>query len=323
MLTIYAFTKKKGLQKIKDSELDKTLKSKANVWIDMTQPTEKDLKSLSKYVNLHPITIEDILELTSQIKYESFQEYTFVVFRGIRGIKEDEISTFPLHLILSDKLLITAKNEADDIIGRVKANESRLSYLLSQGADFLFHHILDLGVDNYIPYAKHISSSVEKLGDEITISQIRPNFDDLFDNKRVAVRLRNYVIQMIDMLARLNSPSQNFLRPNVKIYFRDILDHAMRLNTSLKEANDEAITILNEHIALSSSKMNDIILVLTIFSAIMLPLTFITGLYGMNVNLPFAESRYSFFMIIGILVLIIMLMLMFFSRRRWLKGLFS
>jgi len=309
--TIYSF--RKALKKL---NIEKYTKN-GSTWIDLQQPTKAELTFLKNQIKLHPITLEDIQSISTPVKYESFDDYHFIVFKGIKKVHRHSVDACRIYFIITKDLLITVHDLLIDSIENQKNDEKKLSDLLNKGTDYLLHNLLDMEVDNYFPFVKKLEKEIDKLDDLISHDPEHKNFDELFDKKSIMQSIRRSLTSLTEIFAKILR-SEKYVRPEVLVYFRDVYDHIIRLDQSLLRSRDQISSTVSEHLAVSSTRMNDIIKILTMITTLLMPLSLITGLYGMNVPLP-GQGNTSALIVIFIVMLIISIsMLIFFRKKKWI-----
>ncbi len=281
----------------------------------------EQMKKFRDFIKLHPVTIEDLKgkEEKTRIKYESFDYYTFVVYTGIKKIAKDEIETYTIYFLVGKNFIITVHDEKNDIIERLKNSRKKLELLLSKGVDYVFHHIIDQEVDLFYPIVESLEKDIDEADNKILKEHEKKELDVLFDKKIINNELMSIVAPTGHMILRIIKPDNDFITEGSMIYFRDVYDNLVKINKSLRSSKDQMSAIITEHNAMSSSNLNQIMKVLTIIATIMMPLTLITGIYGMNVPvLPGGQSRESFYIIVGLMIIISIVMLLYFKKKDWI-----
>lgn len=292
---------------------------KVRFWLDYNNPSQEEINKISKFVNLHPVTIEDLQgeEETTRIKYEEFDDYSFIAYTGIKKISKDDLELYTLYFIVGKRFLITVHKD-NKIINDLKKNNRRKKFLLSRGTDYLLHYLIDKEIDLYYPIVENHEKELERLDKDILKSRDKKKLDDLFDKKIINSELKSMVVSAGRMMSRMTKPSNRYIREEVVIYFKDVLDNLLIINDSLQTTKEQIAATISEHNTMLSSNMNEAIKVLTIIATIMMPLTLITGIYGMNLPiLPGGQSKESFYLIMGIMLFVAAVMIYYFKRKKW------
>ncbi len=303
----------KRMERIRD-----LFNSGQQVWIDLSEPSDEEITSIVKLARLHPITSEDVQSANTRIKFEVFDFYNYIVFWGARSIEGDVVSHYQVHFIIGKNFLITLHHLPNARIAKLMRSK-RGKALISKGVDYILHQLLDDEIDSYFPLVQDLYEEVEELDDLISEDPDESNFEELYNKKRVTLRLKRVLTPTIGVFSRINKVPKSFLSGEVSILFNDVTDHVIRIEETLQACKERISDIVDEHHAVSSHKMNDIIRILTIISTIMLPLTLLSGIYGMNLPyLPWASSRYAFLIILFIMALIAGGLLLYFKRKKWI-----
>ena len=190
-----------------------------------------------------------------------------------------------------------------------------------RGPAFLAHQILDRVVDYYSPVLDDFDDRIDRLEAEIFTAK-QPNnqiLSDIMDLKRSVLRLRRISVKQMDVVLRMSRGEFHLIPEEMRPFSRDIHDHLVRVVDLAENYRDLITGSLEAYLSVVSNRLNEIMKVLTIFSAIMLPLTFIAGVYGMNFdNMPELHSRYGYYATWGLMIVVALIMLFFFWRRGWI-----
>lgn len=293
------------------------------VWVHLHECDEREHNIILKEVfNFHPLAIEDTLSKGYQPpKVDDFGDYIFVIVHAIEtGGVAEELTTEELNCFLGRNYLVTASHSlhvtpVDTVWQRVQ----RDNRILERGADFLLHTILDAVVDEFLPFLDRIDEEVDLLEDQIILDPKPPALRRILELKHSILALRRIASPQREVMQRLSRGEFELLSQQSQIYFRDVYDHLVRITDLSEGVRDVVSGTLDTYLSVSSNRMNEIMKTLTLVSTIFMPLTFLTGLYGMNFdNIPELRWRYGYFMVWGIAILLIAGMLWMFRRRKWL-----
>jgi magnesium transporter len=217
--------------------------------------------------------------------------------------------------------VITYHHDMFRSINNVKQQLRTTPIACQRGAAFLLHQILDQVVDFYSPVLDDFDERIDQLEDDIFTLQ-RPNkeiLSEIMDLKRSVLRLRRISGKQMDILHRMSRGEFWLIHEEMRPFYRDVYDHLVRVVDLAENYRDLISGSLEAYLSVVSNRLNEIMKVLTIFSAIMLPLTFIAGVYGMNFdNMPELHSRYGYFGTIIVMIVIAVGMLILFWKRGWL-----
>ena len=318
----YLYTKDKQL-KIDASitEISEALKDKSNtVWLDLEKPDDTDIEMLLNIFNLHPLTIEDCIMPTASPKVEGFPEYIFLVLHAVgRQSSDEELKMLELDMVLGKNFLITVHTVPIPNIETTKEKLKKGSPIMTKGSDFLMYAISDALVDNYFPVIDKVDAEIDILEDKLFAQSSEDILQEIFRLKNEIMALRRSANPQRDVIIRLGR--KDFSPPgkaSTAVYFRDVYDHLVRMNDLLDTCKDSLAWALNIHISNISNKMNQIMKTLTIIATIFMPLTMITGIYGMNFeHMPELKMKYGYYAVWAVMVLVAAFMLAVFKRRRW------
>ena len=321
------FVYREGAEKIETgftaTQLPELLKDeKAVIWLDIDSPTEADEQMMLDVFHFHPLTLEDCRETRNYPKVEEFPGYLYFIVHGVRAdTSPDHFNTIELDTFLGPNYVITYHHEMFRSINNVKKFLSTSPVACQRGPAFLLHQILDQIVDFYSPVLDDFDERIAKLEDDIfTLS--RPNkaiLEEIMDLKRGVLRLRRISARQLEVILRTSRGEFALIPQQMLPFYRDIHDHLIRVTDLAESYRDLISGSLDAYMSVVGNRMNEVMKVLTIFSAIMLPLTFIAGVYGMNFeNMPELTTRFGYFVVLLIMVVVAVGMLLLFWLRGWI-----
>ncbi len=316
-----------GIPKIQEDftvdDLPELLKDpSAVIWVDMESPGETEERVLLDVFKFHPLTVEDCRENRHYPKIEEFHGYIYFIVHGVTAdTSPDRFNTIELDGFLGPNYVITYHHEMFRSINNVKQLLRTTPVACQRGAAFLLHQILDQIVDFYSPVLDDFDERIDKLEDDIFTLQ-RPNneiLSEIMDLKRSVLRLRRISSKQMDILHRMSRGEFSLIPEEMRPFYRDVYDHLVRVVDLAENYRDLISGSLEAYLSVVSNRLNEIMKVLTIFSAVMLPLTFIAGVYGMNFdNMPELHSKYGYYAVWIIMAAVAIAMLLFFKRRGWI-----
>ncbi len=294
----------------------------AVIWVDMESPTEADERVLLDVFHFHPLTVEDCHENRHYPKVEEFPGYLYFIVHGVTAdTSPDRFNTIELDGFLGGNYVITYHHDSFRSINNVKQLLRTSPVSCQRGPAFLLHQILDQVVDYYSPILDDFDNRIDQLEQEI-FGLRQPNNQVLVqiqDLKRSVLRLRRISTKQMDILLRMSRGEFALIPEEMRPFYRDVFDHLVRVVDLSESYRDLISGSLEAYLSVVSNRMNEIMKVLTVFSAIMLPLTFIAGVYGMNFdNMPELHSRYGYYGTLIFMAVVAIGMLIFFWRRGWL-----
>jgi magnesium transporter len=269
--------------------------------------------------------VEDCRANRHHPKVEEFPDYIYFIVHAIRTeASADRFNTVELDGFLGRNFVVTYHHEQFRSVDRVKQAITSSPVICQRGAPFLLHQIIDSIVDDYLPVMDSFDERINDLEDNI-FTLHRPNdqiLSEILGLKRSVLRLRRISSKQLEVLYRISHGQFDLISGPVLPFFRDIYDHLVRVTDLAESYRDLISGSLEAYLSVVSNRLNEIMKVLTIFSAIMLPLTFIAGVYGMNFdNMPELHSRYGYYAVWIIMIVVTVGMLLLFWRRGWIgKG---
>ena len=316
-----------GSRKIEEhwtaADLPELLKDpSALIWVDMEAPTAADEQLLLDVFKFHPLTVEDCRENRHYPKVEEFEGYLYFIVHGVTAdISPERFNTIELDGFLGSNYVITYHHAMFRSINNVKQQLRTTPAACQRGTAYLLHQILDQVVDYYSPVLDDFDDRIDRLEQDI-FNLKQPNnriLSEIMDLKRSVLRLRRISGKQMDILHRMSRGEFDLIPEEMRPFYRDVYDHLVRVVDLSENYRDLISGSLEAYLSVVSNRLNEIMKVLTIFSAIMLPLTFIAGVYGMNFdNMPELHSRYGYYTVWVIMLVVAVGMLLFFRSRGWI-----
>jgi magnesium transporter len=291
-------------------------------WADIEAPTAADDQVLLDDFHFHPLTVEDCRANRHHPKVEEFPDYIYFIVHAVRTDSSPErFNTVELDGFLGSNFVLTYHHDKFASIDKVKQNIRSSPVACQRGAPFLLHSIIDSIVDDYLPVMDDFDERINQLEDNIfTLHRASEEIlGEILGLKRSVLRLRRISSKQLEVLYRMSHGQFQFISGPVLPFYRDIYDHLVRVADLAESYRDLISGSLEAYLSVVSNRLNEIMKVLTIFSAIMLPLTFIAGVYGMNFeNMPELHSRYGYYTVWVIMIFVALGMLGLFWRRGWI-----
>ncbi len=290
-------------------------------WVDVAKPTREDARLLADVFTFHELSIEDALATSHHPKVEPYDNYLYAVLHGIdQQTAKSRFATRDIDFFLASRYLVTVHDGQSRSIAQVREACMRNGGVLADGASGLMHHIVDTMVDNYRPEIDRLEQRMDKLEREVFMHPRHDMIRSILALKRDVVSLRQVVQPQRDVLGRLARREFEVITPQVGYRFRDVYDHLVRLADESLIFQDRATSLVEAHLSAVSNQLNTVMKVLTVIATIFMPLTFITGLYGMNVSLPHfgLGDEVMFWVLLGFMLTVVGFMLFWFRRKEWL-----
>ena len=282
---------------------------------------ENSIEEICTYLDIHKLSMEDILSVGQRPKLEEYQDYVQAVIKILSIDSADEIIEYEqLSFILKGNILVTFQEKTGDVFDGVR-NRIRegKGNVRKRGADYLLYALLDLVVDHYFIVLDNFGEKLEDLETELLNNPDKTILSKLHRLRRETLLLRRTVYPLREMIGRFEKLEEPLISNSIKIFIRDLYDHTVKVIENIEVLRDMTSGLLDLYMNTTSNKMNEIMKVLTIMTSIFIPLTFIAGVYGMNfTNMPELQHKYGYFMILGVMVVVVLGMLYYLKRKKWL-----
>ena len=291
-------------------------------WVDLMNPSKDEgLSILRDVFHFHELAVEDALSDLQFPKVESYGPYLYLILHRIDfEAPEHCFKTHDVDFFLGPNYLVTIHTGDSRSIEQIANVCQRNALALGEGVAALMHRIIDSMVDNYRPEIDELSERLDTLEENVFDASGANLAREILDFKRDVASLRRVVQPQRDVVGRLARREFSLIEEQIAYRFRDVHDHLVRLADESMFFQDRITSLLDANLAIVSNQLNTIMKILTVISTVFMPLTFITGLYGMNVDLPhFGMGGVTmFWVLLGIMIGVVGIMLLFFHRRRWL-----
>lgn len=293
-------------------------------WINIERPTERETEYLAQHFPFHPLDLDDCLSRVQRPKIDEYKDYLFLVLHFPVFNKETRATTpSQVSVFIGDDYLITLhKGELKPLVKLFKEcqleEDAREEYF-SQGSGYLLYRIIDRLVDYCLPMLNRISDNIERTEDNVFASKGIPRtIEDISILRRDVISFRRIIWPMRAVIASLEPKIRRFTKMDLSVYFGDTVDHVDKIWDALDEYKEIIEGLNDTHDSLATNRTNEVMRMLTIIATILLPLTVVASIYGMNIPLPFQESHYSFVVVFFTWVIVAGGMLYFFRRHRWI-----
>lgn len=297
-----------------------TLDPEKNQWIEVIGLHQEDIViDLCKKFNIHPLTVEDILNMSQSPKVEEYDDYIFINTKNIIYNEEDgSIGSQQISMIFMKNLVISFKESDIPIFEGVYRKLNLKSPLREQGIDVLLYELLDSLVDRYFLVLDGLSERIDSVEDELLINPNKSLLHEIYNLKRTLIYMRKILWPMRNILNKLSQEAY-YITNKTTYYFRDVYDHIIQMIDIVETYRDICSGMLDTYLSSIGNKTNDIMKVLTIFSTISVPLTFLTGVYGMNfANQPELHFKYGYHIFWISSLIITAAMLYYFRKKEWI-----
>jgi magnesium transporter len=324
MYEIFIYNPQSGIncQQLSRPQIQDALKDTANtLWLDIQEVDDNDIDLLTEVFNIHPLTIEDFIMANARPKVENFKDYLYLIMFSLEtnGKGSNKIKMGELDFCLGKNFLITAHNQE---ISPLAVNKERIrkdSPVIKNGADFLLYAVIDSLVDSYFPIIHGFDEGVDQMSDELFKDPTNETLKKIYNLKNEIIHLRRTIGPQADVISLLARGDYPQVTAASSIYFRNIYDGLIRINDIVGTSRDIITGAMEAYVSVVSNRLNEIMKTLTVIATIMMPLTLIASIYGMNFkHMPELEHKLGYPGVLLIMAVITIGMLFFFKRRKWL-----
>lgn len=283
-------------------------------WIDIVTEDKDFIRSLMNFFHIHALTLEDCFVKTRS-KIEPHTHYAFIVSKYIKENYQRVQNNF----ILYGNTLITIRKEEVPYIKNLKKNTKFLEKLMDKGMDFLLHELLDRQIDLIFPLINKIENKAVTHENTAHTANDILLIERLFKLKNNLTIIQKTIRPLIEITAILKESTNQFTSKGSKLFFRDIHDHTVLISNELDHTRETILSTINMVLAFNSDKMNQNMKILTIVTTILMPLTLITGIYGMNFRyMPEVYMKYGYPITLFVMIILGAVMLFFFKKYKWI-----
>ena len=291
------------------------------MWVDLAAPSIPEALMLSESFAFHPLSVEDARQDLHFPKIEAYDGYLYAILHGIQFQPGQEgFATHDVDFFIGPNYLVTVHDGHSRSIAEYQDNVPRNAKIMAEGPVALFHRIVDVMVDGYRPEVERLEGRIDELERAIFDRPTAGVLQEILRLKRDVAALRRIVTPQRDVVARLARRDFVDFSTDLSFRFRDVYDHIVRIADDATIFQDRITGILEAHLTNMSNRLNEVMKVLTVVSTIFMPLTLLSGLWGMNIALPRfpGGDQMQFWWLFGLMVAVVLFMLGLFRSRRWI-----
>ena len=293
------------------------------VWMHIHERSEEIDRVLRENFRLHPLAIEDIWNESALPKIEDFDEYLYLRVHGVQLANDAKsLELLEVDIVLGQTFVITHQHGSSAAVTAVADELKRSPKLLKKGPVWVVHALVDHLIDDYLPVLDEIDVHVEELEDSVFASASeRENpgmMRDIFSMKRSLYALRRTSVHQRDILMRLSRAEFDEIPREAMPFFRDVYDHFTRVTDMTDNYRDLVTNAFEGYLSVQSHRMNQIMKTLTLISTVMLPLTFIAGVYGMNFHfMPELSWTHGYAFALALMAVVAIGIVTWFKMKKW------
>ncbi|HET7590566.1 MAG TPA: magnesium/cobalt transporter CorA [Solirubrobacterales bacterium] len=294
-------------------------------WIHVDEPSALERAWLAEHFEFHALDLEDVMSRNQRPKIDEYPDYLFIVLHfPVFDKQVGRLNAGELDLFVGPDFIITLPNQqlkpVQYLFERCRTNEEFREQLFSNGTGYLLYQIVDQSVDYCFPMLRKIGNKLEQLEEEIFIGRGEEVVRDISNVKQEIINFRKVIRPQRPVLRDLEKVKQRYLASDLdlEIYFDDIVDAHERIWDMLENYKEVAEALEETNESVISHRLNDILRVLTSISVVILPLTLIASIMGMNSWVPGEHNEEGFFLVLGVMALLLLGLVVYFRKRRWL-----
>lgn len=300
-------------------------------WVDVQGLGSEDiLKRMGKVFNLHPLVLEDVVNVPQRPKVEDYQDQLVLISQMVMPKeKGDGFWIEQVSFVLGKSYLLTVQEEPErDCFGAVRDRiRTGKGIIRTRGADFLTYALLDAIVDGFFPVLEDYGERIEELEDEVVLNPSRQTLEKIYHVRRELLALRRSIWPQRVAINKMIRDGSDLIGPDVLVYLRDCYDHAIQVMDIVETYRELTSGLMDVYLSSVSNKMNEIMKLLTVISTIFIPLTFVAGIYGMNfnpqaspLNMPELNWYWGYPTCWALMIAIASGLVYFFWRRGWFEN---
>jgi len=291
-------------------------------WVNINGLHEVDIiEKIGNNFEMHPLTLEDIVNTGQRPKYEDFDKYIFLALKMLMfdEVKKEIISE-QVSLIFGSNYVISFQESEGDVFNPIRERiRNAKGRIRKMGADYLAYSLLDAVVDNYFSILEKLGEKIEEIEEEVVSKPIPSILQTIHNLKRDTIFLRKSVWPLREVVNSLERGESKLIKKGTSIFLRDLYDHTIHVIDTIETFRDMISGMLDIYLSSVSNRMNEVMKILTIFAAIFIPLTFMAGVYGMNFEfMPELKWKWGYFSLLGLMAVIGFGLLLHFRRKKWM-----
>lgn len=300
-----------------EKAFSKTSKTKEVFWLDINNPSDNDFDFLKNKFNFHHLTIEDCIHRTKRCKINDYIDYHFLIISTSDSHANNVFSYSNIYVYISSNYIITIHYGENKSVKKIIRDIDKGSEIVSNGSDFVLYNILDEAINQLFTVTDKIEEKINILEEESMNNPVQNTLNNIMRVKKSVIKLRRVVSPLREVLNTLLR-HDDIITEKHRIYFSDIYDHVLRIYDLIESDHEMVTSCLELYSSQLSNSMNKVMKVLTVITTIMMPLTIITGVYGMNfIHMPELSGKYSYFIVIFVMIFSSFCQILFFRKKNW------
>ncbi|WBX71291.1 magnesium/cobalt transporter CorA [Tenacibaculum retecalamus] len=294
--------------------------TETTTWININGLNNVDaIQKIGNHYKLHPLILEDTVNINQRPKIDEYDDYIFVVFKMLYYDANQHLKVEHISIILGDKYVLSFQESEEDVFDGIRERiRTSKGIIRSNGSDYLLYALMDAVVDNYFLIIETMGEKVEKLEELLFTNPNNDTVKEIQALKREALKIRRSIFPLREIVSKLEKAESKLVKSKTLNYFRDLYDHTIQVIETIEIYRDMLWGLMDMYMTSVSNRMNEVMKVLTVISTIFIPLTFIAGIYGMNFdNIPELHYANGYYILWGFMIFLFFGLLYFFKRKKW------
>lgn len=292
------------------------------LWVDFSGETPEASLPVLESFGFHPLAIDDALQEIHSPKVDDWDEYLYIVLNYMMVNTDWEADIDELDVFVGRNYIVTHHDQPMDFVDEVWALYLRDPRHAHEGADHLLYRLADNLVTHYMPIVERVDEALDEIEDQVFDRPSPATLQHLFTLKRLLLTMRRVTLPQREVLNKLARDDFRVIDPRDRIFFRDIYDHLVRVHDLNESLRDLVGGVLDTYLSVVNNRMNEVMKTLTIITTLFMPITFITGFFGMNFFEPAAQllgwtSKQAFMLMLAVTAMLPIIMYTWMHRRTW------
>lgn len=290
------------------------------VWVDTDENSAAVTELMEQTFGIHPLVVEDVFSSSQQPKLEKYPGFVYMVMHGVRRDAQtpEDLGMVELDLVIGQNWVFTHHDLPMRSIESLSAELDRNPRAVPHGPAFIAHGLIDRLTEHYLPVVERFDEEIDEVERVVMDNPTPALLQKIFSLKRSLQKLRRIAVYQRDLLQRLSRGELEFIPEKALPFYRDVYDHFVRIADMAESYRELATVSLEVYMSVMANRTNDVMKTLALISTIMMPLTFIAGVYGMNFEtMPEIKWRYGYPMALTLMAIIALLLTIHFRRKKW------
>ncbi len=286
------------------------------LWVDIEQPGDEEHRLLREAFGFHELAVAGCVSRTKHARLNDYGDYLYLVFHAVDRVLPlgaDEIDAF-----LGARYLVTYHPGRVAAIEEIRARALEVPAVMERGPDRILAELMDSVADGYITSMERLNAEIDGIEQGLFKRGAASALRNVFAMKKDVLHFRRMVSPLREVVNRLTRGEFKTISREEAVVFRDVHDHVYRVSEMLESFRDTLTSALEVYLTVVSNRTNEAVKVLTVFSIILMTLSFFAGVYGMNVPLPFAGRPWAVFAILAVMAGTALSLLLFFRNKKWI-----